>query len=865
MYKKKSLFSVLGNLLFREIFRSWAQSLAIVAIGAIAITLFVGLQANSHSLEKQTEEMISLSSPADVYVTTDPHSLKAQDDKDMILSCLGPQDSIETRFYGFATLESRNAMLTVSPFYPRLSKGYELKTSPLHNDLDYFLIDESVADSLINEKKSAGMPDYSPIGATLQFSFDLGSFSVDEEMLSTLDTFLNPGKTNPFREGKLLFSAMVTGTMKHPENTTKANPIPMVAMMSNYRLKEAIVASLLGTFSEFGASLVYNVGFYGTLGWGDGDIHGGYANFPRPNQYLVQLGGENRDPDAAKAKIVEAYKKKTVNNLYTCQTFAETTFFSSLKTEVSQAEKLTYVFPVVFFLVAVLVILTTLRQNILKRRTEIGSFKAMGISSREIHAHFLGQTAVLVSLASLIGAIIGPILLPGIMGKKYSVLYTLPARHYLFPWAAGIGSIAIFIAISLLVTFLITYKEIALRPVESMRPKAAKVHKKLIKSSTNSHSSLALAGMMAGRSIAYDPLKSIMVVIGLMGCTALLVCGFGIDNTLDYDVRTDPYVYSNFDAQPHFATGKTIIELDTDFGNLEKDGKKVVASYAPYDRFSAEFSHDSALYTSSITVLGASKSFDGSPEETHMVLSFTDMPRDSILMSEKVASRLGVKEGDEIRFFMDKQYVTMKIHQIYKAFYGNGIIMRSDATGLNTPHTTFANAWVRKTADVTEAQLRDALLTVAPMVDTFSEWVTRIQSIVSSISTMTMAVKIFAILLAAVVIYNLGLLTFRQRSREIATLKVLGFHTIEIAISLLVEVLAMAFVGITAGLLIGFPFMKLVLEINEVEVIHFIYMIYPSTFIFAAVFSIGIVLIVNVFFSYRVKKIKAMESLKSVE
>ena len=85
MKNKKSLTSVFGKLLWRELLRSWAQSLAIVAIGAIAITLFVGLQANSRSLDARVEEMVSLSSPADLYVTTDPHSLKVQDDKDMIL------------------------------------------------------------------------------------------------------------------------------------------------------------------------------------------------------------------------------------------------------------------------------------------------------------------------------------------------------------------------------------------------------------------------------------------------------------------------------------------------------------------------------------------------------------------------------------------------------------------------------------------------------------------------------------------------------------------------------------------------------------------------------------------------------------
>ena len=865
MKRKKSLTSIFSRLLWRELWRSWAQSLAIVAIGAIAITLFVGLQANAGALEARVEEMISLSRPADIYVTTDPHNLKAEDDKDMILSCLDEQDSLETRFYGFATLESRNAMLAVSPFFPRLSVGYDLHVSSAHSDTDYFLIDESIANDLKNEKKNKGIQDYDPIGEVLQFHFDLSTFKVSDSLLEALDIFLQPGKANPFREGKLFFSAPVSGTMKHPENTTKANPIPMISMMSNYRFRKAIVDSLRDTFTEYGASLVYRVGFYETLGWGDGNIDGGYASFPRPNQYLVQLGQGGKTPSQAKESIIAAYKAKTVNNLYTCQTMEETTFFSSLKAEVDQAHKLTYVFPVVFFVVALLVILTTLRQNILKRRTEIGSYKAMGVTPREIHAHFLTQTAALVLFASLIGAVLGPLIIPGIMGRKYSILYSLPASHYYFPIAAGIGSIALFVVISLFVTYLITYKEISLRPVESMRPKAAKVHKKLIKSSSDSHSSIALASKMAGRSIAYDPLKSIMVVIGLMGCTALLVCGFGIDNTIDHDVKTDPFVYSNFDAQPHFATGKTAAELETNLQSLENGGVKVISSYAPYDRFSVEMSHESSLATSYLMILGEPKSFDGSPEETHMVLPYSSMPKDAALISSKIADKLHVKVGDTVRFYLNKSYCEVKIHSIYEAFYGHGIVMRADATFLETPYDSFANVWVKKNPAVSEAQLKEALLTVCPLVDTISEWVTRIQGIVSSISTMTSAIKIFALLLAIVVIYNLGLLTFRERSREIATLKVLGFHTVEISISLLLEAVAMALVGVTAGLLVGFPFMKLVLSINEPDMIQFLYYIQPSTFVFATLFSLGIVVLVNAIFTYRVKKIKAMESLKSVE
>ena len=152
-----------------------------------------------------------------------------------------------------------------------------------------------------------------------------------------------------------------------------------------------------------------------------------------------------------------------------------------------------------------------------------------------------------------------------------------------------------------------------------------------------------------------------------------------------------------------------------------------------------------------------------------------------------------------------------------------------------------------------------------PVVDTATEWMDRIVAIVSSVKTMTAAIKVFALLLAIVVIYNLGLLNFHERLREIATLKVLGFHTLEIGGSLLFEAITMAAIGVLGGLAVGQPFMQLVLVINEIEIIHYIYMIYPLTFLFSALFGLLVAFLVNLILTAKVKGVKAVEALKSVE
>ena len=139
------------------------------------------------------------------------------------------------------------------------------------------------------------------------------------------------------------------------------------------------------------------------------------------------------------------------------------------------------------------------------------------------------------------------------------------------------------------------------------------------------------------------------------------------------------------------------------------------------------------------------------------------------------------------------------------------------------------------------------------------------ESLMSGISVMTNAVKIFAILLGIVVIYNLSLMNFKERSRDIATLKVLGFNQMEIVRSLLIESLSLTFSGVVIGLILGYPFMLLVLENNIVSLVSYLYHIYFKTYIFAFLLTFGVAIAINMLLSLRIRGVKMVESLKSVE
>ena len=148
---------------------------------------------------------------------------------------------------------------------------------------------------------------------------------------------------------------------------------------------------------------------------------------------------------------------------------------------------------------------------------------------------------------------------------------------------------------------------------------------------------------------------------------------------------------------------------------------------------------------------------------------------------------------------------------------------------------------------------------------TQDDWAKSINDVMGGIIIMTNAVKVFAILLAITVLYNLALMNFKDRTRDIATLKVLGFSRSEIAFSLLFEMMTLVAIGVGIGLFLGIPFHFGVMALNKVDLVHYMYHINPLSFVLSFVLTFVVALLVNGFYSYRSDSVKMVESLKSVE
>ncbi|MDY6430206.1 MAG: ABC transporter permease [Bacilli bacterium] len=859
--KKKFLSSLLLKLGLKETKNNWAQGLAIMAITGIAMTLLIGFFANSNSLETRLNKLISDTNYASMYVTTDP-TKPQKDDYELIERHLDPTaDKVEGRFYFYCNLNSKSSLGAVYNTFPTISTPYRmLEQIPEQTDTDFFIVDKVIATN--------GATLYAgdiKAGEKIELSIDLSSYKIGDKYISFLDSYLLPGKQNPLKSQQIPIEMTITGIMEHPENAAKASLLPSVFLLSNKLFRDSIRDTLAKSFTETGIRLIWSLGFYGIMGWGDGDSYGDTEYFPSPNQYLIKLADYNK-VYKLENELEAEYAKKSVNNLYRIQNGEQTQAIASIRDDVRQAVSLTWVFPIVFFAVALLVIIASTRQLILRQRQQIGVFKAIGLTNREIYSHFMLQTGGIVALGILAGLIIGPILLPKLLSAKYDLLYVLPTRTYSFPIFPILMAVLVFLGLTLGIAYLVTRREVKLKPAEALRPAEIKIRALAKKNSKEKKKPkfLPLSMAMVRRNLIQDPIRSIMVIIGVLGCTALLCCGFGIEDTLNYSIDTDPFINSGADVSLYFANEVNSERIQQDVSVKDEQGNELIYGYQTYYRANVDLNCGDNSYSTYFNAIGDYSCIGEGTKKNHFPYK---IPSGEALISEKVARRLGVRIGSEVTFYLNNTYIAVKIGGMFPAFYDNGLFVNNEADILKDQVGKISALWVDANNRADDIKIAEDLgkLSYVAVSDTATVWRKKINDTVSSIWVLTNAIKVFAILLAIVVLYNLGLLNFRERIREIATLKVLGFKAVEISISLLVEVLSLVLIGVIGGLFTGFPFMKLLLIVNEVEKVDYLYKMNLSTYFLAFALTFVLSVVVNIILMFRIRKIQAVESLKSVE
>ena len=866
---------------------------------------------------------------ADIWVTLNVNfNEETVNDKENVEKFIGSDGNIESRTLVPSSLNDLPAYALIYVNRPTINKEYETNYDYTNDQLDkdFFFVDEelikkyekatestfSLGDeipvsfdvSTIGNIKGMLMDDYENIissikqsiynNPNLSFEAKIKLVAFIEENKDVIKDDIEKIYERVFNEENIVLNMKVSGVMKHPENiqngtfstsnmivsarTLLCSILDKVAENIEYNdlfsfiddiqipggneeIKNELKAQLEAIKKDFSVYMYVYVEQSKNEIMND-DNNEYVQMFENVyNQLIIQVG-QGKDVSKVIEKIKNYYLTSYPDEGKVLGIMDASTYPSNaiIQNDIVQSRNLTYCFPIIFFVVAILVVLTTITQMMLKQRIQIGTMKALGITRGTILGYYLLYMNIVGFLGVLLGSIFGPILLPIVMNIKYDILYSLPALGYSFPIVSILAClVGVALCVSL-ITYLVIRNELSYVPAESMRGKSPSLKFKE-KKGKDKVKNVSL--MMALRNIRVHMSRSIMVIVGVMGCTGLLVAGFGIEDVINYGKDSDLSAYLDCDYVLTYSVGTERNSMIDKV--LSIDGVSNCEEYSQLTSTVTFNNKNADIPIFYFSYKAENFKFDDDYEDGHWDLN-------SVALSQRKADELGVKVGDKIDFICGGvKYSDMKVDKIFYTFANNSLFVYQET--LPELSKTSLNAWVNLKTDSKGNAIRDkeeirkdllALDGVSSLVSR-EDNAKRISSYMTSIRSMTNTIKIFAILLAIVVLINLAILNFEERSRDIATLRVLGFSRFEISRSLVYEVMILTIIGALLGLLLGYPLEYLVLSTNITPLISWIYIIYWYSFVIGFLLSVVTAFVVNIIISNRVNKVLMAESLKSVE
>ena len=563
-----------------------------------------------------------------------------------------------------------------------------------------------------------------------------------------------------------------------------------------------------------------------------------YKAFPSDIKYNVLLVKFNQSPDDFKNSLDDSVEYLS----FTKQ--SEHVSVSQFNEEMAQHKMIGDVFPIVFILVTFLTLLTTMTRIISHQRTQIGVLKAVGYKNRTIILHFMSYGFWMVLSGAILGLILGPMIIPNLFYPTMTYRYSLPEWNPGFDISFVVVA-ALMVLSSLLVSYLAARNISKENPANTMRPKAPNISSSGFLEKSSLWNRLNFNLRWNYRDAKRNKFRALMAIVGVMGCVALLVSAFGMNDSMD-NLKTWEYDdISHFESKLIINNGASLSDID--------DVRKDVNGHTIMEQ-AIEIKAQGNEKTASLLILNDTNLISQTDKNKNPInLSATD-----ISLSAKMAESLNVDVGDTIKWHVigSDDWVECKITNIHGEPLSQGIILSSDKLdelGLNfTPTSIITSKNVDKEYDSIKS------------VTTLSEMKENWDEMSGSIMMMVSILIFFAILLAIVVLYNLGILSFTEIEREIATLKVLGFKTGDLRKLLLTQNIIFTAIGFILGIPLGFYLMTLMMDAAG-ESLYYIPSLTLGNIILSGVITFAVSIVVNLLFSSKIKNLNMVEALKDVE
>lgn len=803
------------NILIRRALRSIKSNiksyLAISIISLLSVMLYTGLHANYKSLKENVYGTINDSNLADIYVTTKACRDSVYDD----LLELDGVERVEKRLYVDAYVKERKLYLTS---YDELSEMNIPASyiSRMSNDTKGVYITESFA-----ERRHINIGDF--VDVTLKANAS-DVLHISPELKALFDASIRSSGRDVFTLSEFTISVKITGIIKHAESLGNlANDVGMIYAHESF-VRQAIV-----DFLDLNYDFSYLPSIQRIL------IASKLSSLSFENQYLIKGGSQRK---------VREYFESFYNDFYLVTTKDRMPGTYAAVMDVKESRSLCFVFPVIFYISALLIIVASIDKSISDDHMALALQNALGEPRGRIYTYYSIINVANVLLGGIIGLILGPIIIPKVLSIKYVKMYSYVKHSGIYTF--DISYLLIFIVlitVSILITLLKCFLYLRRMPKDVManindKPKKRSVIERILPKR-------AFTFKMALRNIFWNPLKSLLVIIGVGGCTALLACSFGIKDTLDYGLDNELNNKLNYDIEVSYdhklITSSDIMARDSRITSVEEYAYSIVTIK------NSDTMLDSAMYV----IKSDSKGIN------------VPLSSDGVTLSKKLASELRVGEGDTIGVYTSGRVYNVKIAYVTSMFFSQGIFIPRE----------YAPMPYENNRCIVECEDGSSLKEVADAIDKEGVYFARTKearyksanSQISAIRQITILISVFAVLLGISVVYNLVSMNYSERIRDMASLKSLGYGYSKSVRALMYEIVSLTLVGSIIGAFAAKPFLKATLGLNEPPLISFVYRINSISYIISILITLGLSVILNLIISIKIKDIDMVSNIKGRE
>ena len=504
------------------------------------------------------------------------------------------------------------------------------------------------------------------------------------------------------------------------------------------------------------------------------------------NQLLIDT---NADKEQLEEIISELFKTKYA--VLVMQ--SDQPSVSMFRNEIDQMKAMQAIFPVVFLMIAILTTLTTMTRITINQRTQIGSLKALGLSNGKILRHYTGYGVLIGTVGGVLGLITGPIMLTSLMFGFQKGFYTMPE------WSCEIEPV-VFLTVMICIVccglsgYMACRKELRGTTAQIFRPKAPKINKHTRLEKSRWWKRMGFAFQWNVRDLLRNKLRSSITVMGIIGCMSLIICAFGLRDTIQEITDLSYKELNTYDTKVSLSETEvydTLSEL-RDHEELQLIQETAIEMEAVEEK-----------QTTLLTVIGEGDYI----KLKDMDNNFITLPKSGVVITNKIAKQNSLKIGDDLkwRIYGTNVWITSKITEVIRNPIGQGVFVSEEAyKGMNQvmmPTAFVMNAGAVDSADAFSPEQYGSVQSKEDLLETMD-------TMMETMNVMIIVLIIAAVILGIVVLYNLGVLSFHERVRELTTLKVLGFQY-----KTLRKLLQMQNIWLTlAGALIGVPGGYLLLE-----------------------------------------------------